>query len=87
MKWYIKTSLKIALKHLNETPNLSLGLPCENVMKSWSQFMNQYPNHLLITCGDWDFKTMLPLQLKLLYGNNTQQYPVNVRKWCNVKVS
>ena len=48
--------------------------------------MGQYTNHLLITCGDWDFKTMLPLQLNLLFGKDQSRYPLSIRKWCNIKV-
>lgn len=44
------------------------GLDFEDVLKSWYLFMKDFPNHLLICCGDWDFKTMLPNQYELTYG-------------------
>ena len=37
----------------------------EAVFACWKTFMRQFPNNLLVPCGDWDLNIMLPLQLSL----------------------
>ncbi|CCW66053.1 unnamed protein product [Phytomonas sp. Hart1] len=39
-------------------------------------------SYCLVTCGDWDLKTMLPAQLKLTGGLDP---PKSWRRWCNIK--
>jgi inhibitor of KinA sporulation pathway (predicted exonuclease) len=37
-----------------------------------------------VTCGDWDLKTMLPDQLRLLHGRRPA-VPAHFRRWVNIK--
>jgi len=40
----------------------------------------------VVTCGDWDFKTMFPLQLLHTYATMGRKipYPSMFKKWCNI---
>jgi len=49
---------------------------------SWELFMDKLDRPLVVTCGDWDLKTMLPAQMKLSGMTAT---PV-VERWCNIKI-
>ncbi|KAJ3140825.1 hypothetical protein HK100_008996 [Physocladia obscura] len=48
-------------------------------------------NTLFVTCGDWDLKTMLPAQLRLLVspdaGTPEATSPLVLRRWCNIKTA
>jgi len=44
--------------------------------------MDKLDRPLVVTCGDWDLKTMLPAQMKLSGMTAT---PV-VERWCNIKI-
>ena len=59
------------------------GKPFSEVWQRWHRFMAQYPNSLIVTCGDWDLRTMLPKQLKLSGLEN--QAPRTPAYWCNIK--
>lgn len=39
-------------------------------------------SYCVVTCGDWDLKTMLPAQLRLSGAFGT---PASLRRWCNLK--
>jgi len=49
---------------------------------SWECFMDKLDRPLVVTCGDWDLKTMLPAQMKL---SGMKATPV-VTRWCNIKI-
>jgi len=49
---------------------------------SWRLFMYELDRPLVVTCGDWDLKTMLPAQMKL---SDMTATPV-VKRWCNIKI-
>jgi hypothetical protein len=36
------------------------------VFFEWKDFMARHGNPLLVTCGDWDLKTMLPYQIDMI---------------------
>lgn len=40
----------------------------------------------VVTCGDWDFKTMFPSQLLHTYAQTGQKmtYPTIFKRWCNI---
>ncbi|CAD7955943.1 unnamed protein product [Amoebophrya sp. A120] len=63
--------------------------PFLRVANRWlAEFMPRFPNCLLLTCGDWDFRSCLPSQLALAAAG---QFPSKNRArkvithWCNVK--
>jgi ERI1 exoribonuclease 3 len=41
-------------------------------------------NVIIVTCGDWDLKTMLPTQFKK-YGKSLDDLPAVYKRWINVK--
>ncbi|KAI9324198.1 MCM2/3/5 family-domain-containing protein [Zopfochytrium polystomum] len=43
-------------------------------------------NTLMVTCGDWDLKTMLPLQLTTS-GIAPDRSPQLLKSWCNIKTA
>ncbi|CAD7943729.1 unnamed protein product [Amoebophrya sp. A25] len=62
-----------------ETVNQADYFP--NVYARWKQFIGQYPNALVITCGDWDVETMLPGQLR-----HSNLHDDVERTFCNIKI-
>lgn len=77
------TSLTGITQEQIETPPLG-GRKFKSVFRNWLTFASQYPQCLIVTCGDWDLRQMLPQQLK--YSN--VKYPTGnlLSRWCNVKV-
>lgn len=57
------------------------GISFPDAFKKHQKFMAKYPNSVFVTCGDWDFKTMLPMDAKS-HGLNI---PGMYRKWINIK--
>lgn len=44
--------------------------------------------YCIVTCGDWDLRTMLPSQIRLLHSTTTGQLPPVPKAWecwCNIK--
>ncbi|KAG5503420.1 hypothetical protein JKF63_05559 [Porcisia hertigi] len=39
-------------------------------------------SYCIVTCGDWDLKTMLPAQMRL---SGQQETPLSFQRWCNLK--
>ncbi|TPX33912.1 hypothetical protein SmJEL517_g03384 [Synchytrium microbalum] len=62
--------------------------PFEQVWENVLQFLTDLSttttsyNPLVITCGDWDLKSMLPLQLSLC---GIKSVPAEFSQWCNIK--
>jgi ribA/ribD-fused uncharacterized protein len=61
--------------------------------RKWSAFMERYPRSLVVTCGDWDLKVMLPLQLSQSSHSECASDLARLgtakklgSKWCNLKV-
>ena len=57
------------------------GIPLREALNAHRQFTHQFPNSVLVTCGDWDLKTMLPQDTKL----NKFEAPRYYRRWINLK--
>jgi inhibitor of KinA sporulation pathway (predicted exonuclease) len=61
------------------------GDTLKNTLKLHQQWMivnNFIDNSLFVTCGDWDLKTALPTNAKLL----NLDYASYLKKWCNIKI-
>ncbi|KAJ3085268.1 hypothetical protein HK102_000163, partial [Quaeritorhiza haematococci] len=60
--------------------------PFPDVLGRVEAFLAKYDQQrsLVITCGDWDLKTMLPAQLAV---SGCQTVPVWARRWCNLKIA
>ncbi|GET88919.1 phosphotransferase, putative [Leishmania tarentolae] len=39
-------------------------------------------SYCIVTCGDWDLKTMLPMQMRI---SGKQGTPLSFQRWCNLK--
>lgn len=57
------------------------GMTLSQALKNHAQFVAKYPNSLLVTAGDWDLKTMLPMDCKY----NNLSIPTYYKRWANVK--
>jgi len=57
----------------------------EEALQLHETFMAKYAhrNILYVTCGDWDLKTMLPLQLQT--SGIVPKNPKGFTSWCNIK--
>jgi len=77
------TSLTGITQEQIETPPLG-GRKFPLVFRNWLTFMSQYPQCLIVTCGDWDLRQMLPRQLTY----SGVKYPTGklLSRWCNIKV-
>lgn len=71
---FCKTLTGIRQEQVDTAPKFEI------VYEAWREFMKQYPNSLFITCGDWDFESMLPRQLG--YEAKHSEYST----WCNIKI-
>jgi inhibitor of KinA sporulation pathway (predicted exonuclease) len=49
--------------------------------KEYDKWIQQYPNSVFITCGDWDLKTAFPAQCRTSNVNAPSYY----RRWLNIK--
>jgi len=63
------------------------GIPFLEAMKKHKDWLDSHvkfsePNFTFVTCGDWDLKTMLPMQCSLL-GEKVPQY---FKNWVNLKI-
>jgi len=56
---------------------VNAGVSLHQAIKEHSKFMSKYSNSIFVTCGDWDLKTMLPMDCKI----NEIQVPGLYRKW------
>lgn len=55
-----------------------------SVFKLWHEFIEKYEdNGIIVTCGDWDLKTMLPLQCRL--SCMTLPSDPILTEWINIK--
>lgn len=71
----------ITQEHVETAPLGGRTYP--EVWRDWLKFMSQYPNSLLVTCGDWDLRQMLPTQLK--YSDLSYPKGKLLSYWCNIK--
>ena len=57
------------------------GVTLEQALRLHGEFMDKYHDSMFLSCGDWDLKTMLPLDLgqKGLVASNMY------KKWINIK--
>ncbi|KAJ3166010.1 hypothetical protein HK101_012013 [Irineochytrium annulatum] len=64
--------------------------PFPQVLQRYSQFVTDHglttENCLVVTCGDWDLKTMLPAQMRILAAGAVAA-PELLSRWNNVKKS
>jgi inhibitor of KinA sporulation pathway (predicted exonuclease) len=58
------------------------GIPLKDALSAHFQFVQKYPKSLLVTAGDWDLKTMLPIDCTY----NGLKAPNYYRRWVNLKV-
>ncbi|KAI9327417.1 exonuclease, partial [Zopfochytrium polystomum] len=62
--------------------------PFPVVHAAFAQFVAEHglttANTLVVTCGDWDLKTMLPSQLTTS-GIAPERSPLLLKTWCNIK--
>lgn len=58
----------------------------EEVLSEVEIFMGRYLNSRFVMCGDWDLRTMLPNQLKLLNIRPKKPYRSMFRSWYNIKI-
>ena len=73
------------------------GVPFDQVVREHTEWLRSHLNGsepsehnvLMVTCGDWDLKTMLPHQLKFETTSETDDADITIgshlRQWCNVK--
>ncbi|MDD4930701.1 MAG: exonuclease domain-containing protein [Candidatus Colwellbacteria bacterium] len=57
------------------------GISLPEALKRHQQFMSKYPSSIFVTCGDWDLKTMLPMDAI----NHNISTPGMYRRWINIK--
>ena len=57
------------------------GIPLEEAFNNHYAFCQQYPNSILVTCGDWDLRTMLPADCR----DKRLSIPEYYKKWINIK--
>jgi len=58
------------------------GISLQEALKRHQTFLAPYQSDsILVTCGDWDLKTMLPSDVRL----NNLQIPNYYRRWINIK--
>jgi inhibitor of KinA sporulation pathway (predicted exonuclease) len=58
------------------------GVSFEEAFKAHAVFCARYPNFAITTCGDWDLKTMLPMDAK----RHGCSIPGFYRRWVNLKI-
>lgn len=58
------------------------GIPLKEAIEKHQKFMQKYPKSILVTCGDWDLKTMLPKDAKF---NNIIIHNPFYKNWINIK--
>jgi ERI1 exoribonuclease 3 len=59
------------------------GISFIEAFKAHQAFVAKYPKSLLVTCGDWDLKTMLPNDAQY----NMITIPSYYTQWINIKTS
>lgn len=59
------------------------GVTFPEALQAQSQLLSKYPNAVLVTCGDWDLKTMLPMDAKV----HNIKIPASYRAWINIKLA
>ena len=57
------------------------GIDLEEAIKLHSKFLSKYDNLIIVTCGDWDLKTMLPQETQI----RKLIVPSVYGKWINIK--
>jgi inhibitor of KinA sporulation pathway (predicted exonuclease) len=55
--------------------------PFPEVLARYDEWAAKYPDATVVTCGDWDLKSMLPLQCWSLWIKVPERY----RRWINIK--
>ena len=63
---------------------VNAGIPLETAIKNHCSWLTEFSNHntmTIVTCGDWDLKTMLPLDLI----NLGRKSPTIYLRWVNIK--
>ncbi len=59
------------------------GIPLKEALRNHWNFVKKYPNSILVTCGDWDLKTMLYNDAKV---NNLTVFDY-YNTWINIKIA
>jgi ERI1 exoribonuclease 3 len=72
---FCKNLTTITQEQVNE------GVSLERALEMHGQFMERYNDSMFATCGDWDLKTMLPLDLRQKGLTASNMY----NKWINIK--
>ncbi|KAJ3109588.1 hypothetical protein HDU96_007170 [Phlyctochytrium bullatum] len=71
-------------------PQVDAAPPFPAVLASFNAFIAHHgltpDNTLVVTCGDWDLKTMLETQMRRASGWEEER-PGVLKRWCNVKKS
>jgi len=57
------------------------GISFAEAFKAHQLFVDKYRDSIIVTCGDWDLKTMLPMDCKL----NGIELPGYYKRWINLK--
>ena len=57
------------------------GISLQEALHTHHTFCQQYPNSILVTCGDWDLRTMLPEDCR----DKNLRIPEYYRRWVNIK--
>ena len=57
------------------------GVSLEEALNAHYEFVQQFPNSILVTCGDWDLRTMLPDDCR----DKRISIPEYYRHWINIK--
>jgi inhibitor of KinA sporulation pathway (predicted exonuclease) len=57
------------------------GISFPDALKQHTKFMDAYRPYIICTCGDWDLKTMLPIEEKI----HDLKIPGPYRRWINIK--
>ncbi|KAJ3413769.1 hypothetical protein HDV05_007589 [Chytridiales sp. JEL 0842] len=69
-----------------EQKTVDAGIPFNEVFKNLEVFITSHgltkDNTIVITCGDWDLKTMFPIQLSV---TGIPATPELFQQWCNLK--
>jgi len=58
------------------------GIPLKDAFKMHQMLIGKYNNSIIVTCGDWDLKTMLPADAHV----NNFDIPNYYKRWINIKI-